>query len=153
MIYFSLRNSSIIESFLQLNGLLAIESWNLFGNSGDVEGVQVMSNHFSFRVTAECTSIGPTAIFASAVTAWPSSITEKLWGIIAGTLALFIINQIRMLTLFFVGTHFPDYLDFAHYYLWQGLIVLLALGLWLFWIDKVTNSMPAVTSDVEGTAM
>ncbi|NQT73876.1 MAG: archaeosortase/exosortase family protein [Chloroflexi bacterium] len=148
VVYVWLRNSSAIEPFLGFNAQLATDIWNLFDNSAIVTNTAISSSDFNFEVTAECTSIGPTAIFTSAVIAWPSTIKEKIKGIIVGAAALFIINLIRILTLFYIGSHFPNQLDLFHYYIWQGIIVLLALGLWVFWMDKMVQSpLPGISDN------
>lgn len=148
VVYVWLRNSSTIEPFLGFNAQLATDIWNLFDNSAIITNTAISSSDFNFEVTAECTSIGPTAILLSAIIAWPSTIKEKIKGIIVGAVALFIINLIRMLTLFHIGSHFPNQLDLFHYYVWQGIIVLLALGLWVFWMDKMVQSpLPGISDN------
>ncbi len=148
VVYIWVRNSSTIEPFLGFNAQLATDIWNLFDNSVSAEGTLISSSDFNFEVTAECTSIGPTAILLSAIIAWPSTIKEKIKGIIVGATALFIINLIRILTLFYIGSHFPNHLDLFHYYIWQGIIVLLALGLWAFWMDKMVQSpLPGISDN------
>lgn len=138
--YLALRHNSILDPLLNLNARLATSIWNVFGHSADVDGAVAASRDFNFEVTAECTSIVPTGILVSAVLAWPSSRREKLVGVVVGTVLLFVINQIRILTLFYVGTSFPDFLDVAHYIVWQALIVLIALGLWLLWTEKLVRT-------------
>lgn len=149
-LYLALRHNSILDPFLNLNARLATEIWNLFGNSAEAEGAFATSAEFRFEVTAECTSIVPTGILIAAVLAWPSTRKEKMIGGLAGTAALFVINQIRILTLFYVGTAFPRFLDAAHYFIWQGLIVLIALGLWLFWAEKMVHPAARSTDPTDG---
>lgn len=149
-IYLALRHNSVLDPFLNLNARLATEIWNLFGNSAEARGALTTSAEFHFEVTAECTSLVPTAILIAAVLAWPSTRKEKLIGAVAGTAALFMINQIRILTLFYVGTSFPRFLDMAHYFIWQGLIVLIALGLWLFWTERMVRP-PSHPTDASQT--
>ncbi|MBT4510760.1 MAG: archaeosortase/exosortase family protein [Chloroflexi bacterium] len=139
VVYIGLRNNSILDPLLNLNAWLATSVWNIFGNSAQTEGVLVTSNKFCFEVTAECTSIIPAAILISAIIAWPSTTRERLYGVMFGIVALFITNQVRILTLFYIGSSYPNYLDIAHYYIWQGLVVMLALGLWLFWTEKLVH--------------
>jgi exosortase/archaeosortase family protein len=145
--YICMRNSAVIEPFLDLNALLASSIWDLFGNYIYREGAFIYSTDFGFHVTAECTSIAPTFIFISAVIAWPSTLNEKLCGILIGAITLFFINLIRILTLFYIGASFPNYLDLFHYYIWQAMIVLLALGIWLFWIDKMVHDTALQSSE------
>lgn len=148
-IYILLRNSSAIDPFLNFNAQLSTNIWNLFNNSLSAEGAIILSPDFKFKVTAECTSIGPTFILLSAIIAWPSTFKETINGILFGAVSLFIINLIRILTLFYIGSSFPNYLDLFHYYIWQGIVVLLALGLWVFWMDMMVNSAPLSNFDNE----
>ena len=152
VVYIWVRNSSTIEPFLGFNAQLATDIWNLFDNSVSVEGTAISSSDFNFEVTAECTSIGPTAILLSAIIAWPSTLKEKTYGVLFGAAALFIINLIRMLTLFYIGSSAPTHLDLFHYYIWQGIIVLLALGLWVFWMDKMVQNPLSGISDNQAQA-
>ena len=102
----------------------------------------VATNSFQFEITAECTSLVPTAILISGVIAWPSKRREKLAGVAMGLVALFAINLIRIITLFYVGSAFPGFLDIAHYFIWQTLIVVLAIGLWLGWTQWFVSVKP-----------
>lgn len=140
--YFKLRHSDALDPFLTFNARIAGFVWNLFGGSAKVDGVIISSGGSSFKVITECTSIIPTAILICTVLAWHSSAREKLIGIAAGTTVLFVINTVRIVSLIYVASAFPDYLDVAHFYVWQVLLILLTAGLWLFWADKLVHTPP-----------
>ena len=140
--YFKFRRSDVLDPFLSFNAKIASFVWNLFGGSAEVDGVIISSGSDSFEVITECTSIIPTAILICAVLAWRSSAREKLIGIAAGTTVLFVINIVRIISLVYVGSAFPDYLDVAHFYVWQVLLILFTVGLWLFWAVKLVRTPP-----------
>jgi len=138
--YLFLRKSSMLNPFLIFNTDMAALILKSFGELIQTDSTTIFSGNSSFRVISECTSIVPTGIFVSAVIAWQSSSKEKLTGIIMGTIVLFIINMIRIITLFYIGTNFPRFFEVAHYFLWQGLVVLTVLGLWLLWTEKIVST-------------
>ena len=141
-IYIFLRHSSIFVPFLEFNARLSSSILNLFGASTVVDGVAVSGDKFSFQVSAECTSTIFTAIFVSAVAAWPSTAKEKLRGIAIVVPFLFLINLVRIVSLFYIGSAFPKFLNLAHFFLWQIFLILLTIGLWLLWAEKMVHNKP-----------
>lgn len=138
--YLFLRSSAAFVPILDFNAMAASSTLNLFGASTYANGAIVSSSDFTFRVTPECTSIIFTGIFISIVLAWPSKIREKLIGIAIGIAVLLFLNLVRLITLFYIGSAFPDFLDIAHFFLWQILMILLTIGLWLLWSAKIVRT-------------
>jgi exosortase/archaeosortase family protein len=60
-------------------------------------------------------------------------------GIAIGIVALFALNLVRTVSLFYIGAHFPDFLDTAHVLIWQSVMILAAIALWLFWVEKLAR--------------
>ncbi len=143
-IYIFLRHSSIFVPLLEFNAKAANFFLNLFGAHTSVEGVVVTGKSFSFWVSAECTSTIFTAIFASAAIAWPSTVKEKLTGIVLAAAVLFVVNLIRIISLYYIGSAFPNFLDLAHFFLWQILLILLTVGLWVLWMEKMVSKRQKV---------
>ena len=50
------------------------------------------------------------------------------------------INLARIMSLFWIGSAYPQYLNVAHLLVWQTAIILLAIVLWLFWIERVAGA-------------
>ncbi len=111
--------------------ILKLLSFNI-----QVIGTMVSSPEFSMGIIAACTGIVSMAIFTSAVVAYPCRFSRKVEGIVLGIASLFVFNLIRMVGLFIVGSYLPDFFNSAHYIIGQSLMILLALGLWLFWLEK-----------------
>ena len=109
---------------------------SLFYSNIQVVGTNISSSDFSMGIITACTGLVAMAIFTAAVLAYPSSIARKAEGIVIGIVGLFIFNLIRMVGLFVVGSHLPGLFNTAHYIVGQSLMILLAIGLWLFWLEK-----------------
>lgn len=113
---------------------------NLFGGDVFVAGTIVSSPDFTMGIIEACTGVVPMIIFVSAVLAYPSSVRQKAIGIALGILAIYAVNLVRTTTLFVVGTHFPGFLDTAHYLVWQSLMILAAVVFWLLWVMRLAHA-------------
>ena len=113
---------------------------NIFGASTQVDGSLITSPAFSMSIVFGCTAVVPIAIFASAVLAYPCTIKQKAMGIALGIVALFALNLVRTVSLLFIGSHFSrSFFDTAHFLIWQPIMILVAIVLWLFWVEKLAR--------------
>jgi exosortase/archaeosortase family protein len=115
---------------------------NITGRGVKVTGSVVSSSQFAFRIVDLCTAVMPMMIFTAAVLAFPSRIKEKLWGLLLGLVGIFIINQIRLVSLFYIGIYAPGIFEVTHLLVWQSLMILVAIGLWLIWVYKYVRTTP-----------
>lgn len=110
---------------------------NLFGAAATVHDNCLTSSRYSVNIVDGCNGIYATAILISGVLAYPSSLKSKLWGILLGTLAVFALNLVRVISLFYLGQHYPGVFDEVHVYVWQPIIIFWAIFVWDFWSRKV----------------
>jgi len=72
--------------------------------------------------------------------AYPCRIRDKIIGILFGIVAISAVNLVRTVTLFFIGTHFSESVfETAHFLIWQSLVILISIGLWLLWAQKLVR--------------
>ena len=71
---------------------------------------------------------------AAAMLAFPAPWKYKLAGIGLGTAAVQAVNVVRVISLFYLGQWDMKVFEFAHLYLWQALIMLDVLVVWLLWV-------------------
>jgi len=116
---------------------------NLLGNRTTVVGTTVQSARFSISVVTACTGLFLIAGFAAAVLAYPARLRAKLLGIALGIAAIFGLNIVRLVSLYYIGIYLPTYLDLAHLLVWQSLLIASTLFLWLLWAGKVTGARRA----------
>ncbi len=109
---------------------------NLLGCGVQVSGHSITSSSFAVDVGTGCTAFIPISLFICAVLAYPGKLKYKLWGITLGIFCLYAVNLVRTVSLFLIGSHFGSFFDAAHLLLWQPMVILAAVVLWLFWVRR-----------------
>ena len=113
-------------------GLISIEA--------QAQGTVIRSGPFAAMVDTNCTGLFVMFIYLSALVAYPSGLREKVVGVALGFGALFLLNLARVSSLVVVGAARPDMLNVAHYLVWQSVMIVAALCLWLFWAERVADA-------------
>ena len=119
--------------YLKLNASLTGFIVNLSWVDVSTEATVILADSFGMKIIPECTPLLPTAILVSGVVASSGSWLYKLIGVSGGILALSVINLVRTTTLFFVGLWAPSQFDTAHLLVWQSLMILATVALWVIW--------------------
>ena len=122
----------------------------LFDDEVAVSGKVIASTVKPFGVSIEpgCNGVEAMIVLLAAIMAFPSSFKAKLWGLGLGFLAVQSVNLLRIVSLFFLGQWNFKVFEFAHLYMWQALIMLDVLVVWLLWMRYVAkhDPKPAVTN-------
>jgi archaeosortase B (VPXXXP-CTERM-specific) len=140
--YSKMITSSPFEGFIIVTAKVTGFLLNLMGRGVTVTDSVVSSSQFAFQIVDLCTAVMPMMILTAAVLAFPSSIKEKIIGILIGLAGIFIVNEIRLVSLFYIGIYLPNIFETAHLLVWQSLMILLAIGLWLLWVYKYVRTAP-----------
>lgn len=130
--------------YLGFNAKLSGYILKFLGQNVTVEGATISSPAFSITVKQGCDAIDPTALFISAVLAFPAAFSKKITGIVAGTLFLAVLNLVRIVSLFVVGVYLPHAFNLMHADVWQGLFIFFAIFLWVFWLIWTGRSQALV---------
>ena len=80
-----------------------------------------------------------TLVLLAAILAFPAPWRHKAIGLVIGVVAVQALNIIRVISLFYLGQWSMLAFEWAHLYLWQALIMLDVLIVWLIWIRKIVN--------------
>ena len=91
-------------------------------------------NGFSVSIEAGCNGIEAAIILIAAMLAFPAPWKHRAIGILAGLAAVQTLNIVRVVSLFYLGQWSMLAFEWAHLYLWQALIMLDVLIVWLVWI-------------------
>lgn len=121
--------------------LLATTLW-LLGADGQAESTHVRSELFSLEIVAECTAIVPLVIFSAAVFATPAPTKIKLWALLWGLPAIKLFNLLRLVSLTYIGYLAPRSIESVHLLVWQPLVLLFSIGLWLWWAERLRRRTP-----------
>jgi exosortase/archaeosortase family protein len=75
-------------------------------------------------------------IFASAVLAFPAPWRARGIGLLLGSAAIQAINLVRVVALYLTGAYAPSWFDDAHTVIWQTVVILCGVLLWVFWATR-----------------
>lgn len=109
---------------------------NVLGNHTVVREAEILSNEFGISVVTACTGLFVTGLFLAAVAAFPTSWRARLVGAGVGLVGLFVVNVVRLASLYYIGRYWPNVLEPAHQLVWQSLVIAIAVALWLLWAGR-----------------
>jgi exosortase H (IPTLxxWG-CTERM-specific) len=117
--------------------LAAMSGWivSTFDASVVVSGavLRSLTNGFAVEIQAGCNGVEACITLAAAILAFPASWRYRLLGLTLGFIAVQALNLVRVLSLFYLGQWNFRVFEFAHLYLWQALILIDALVVFLVW--------------------
>lgn len=90
-------------------------------------------------IESGCNGVEAFLVLMSAVLAYPASWTVRGAGVVVGFFAIQILNLVRIITLFYLAAWNHQVFEFAHLYLWQALIMLDVVVVWLLWMRWATR--------------
>jgi exosortase H (IPTLxxWG-CTERM-specific) len=93
---------------------------------------------FAVSIEAGCNGVEAGIVLTAAILAFPATWLEKLIGLVTGLLTVQALNLLRIVTLFYLGQWNMTWFEWAHLYLWQALIMLDVLAVFLLWLRWLT---------------
>lgn len=114
----------------------------LFGEQATVSGCVVSSPRFAVTIFNGCNGLITSLIFISGVLAFPARWPAKVIGVVGGLFAIQVINMVRIVSLFYIGVYFPALFNDAHTSIWQSVVILAGVGLWIAWARLLARPAP-----------
>lgn len=105
--------------------------------------LQSKNTGFGVSIEAGCNGVEAVIILVAGMLAFPSSWKLKVTGMAIGIVAVQAVNLLRVISLYYLGQWNMEAFEFAHVYLWQSLIMLDVLAIWLLWIRLVARDSGA----------
>lgn len=130
-------NDAIITPFTSLLATVSTFIMQLFDSDVSADGVVIrsLSNPVNaVQIAAGCNGVEAVIILFAAIFAFPSKFKHKLIGFILGFFGIQILNVVRIISLYYLLQWDKNWFHWFHLYLWQALIILDALVLWLLWL-------------------
>ncbi len=106
------------------------------GGVVEVMGTVIRSPRFALDVQNGCNGVEATILLAAAIFAFPATLRSRLIGLGAASIAIQLLNVVRLSTLVWLGEHHRGIFDFFHVAVWQSLIILAAISMFVFWSWK-----------------
>jgi exosortase H (IPTLxxWG-CTERM-specific) len=118
--------------------LATVSAWimMLFDSNVGAQGVIIysLSEPWAVEIAPGCDGIEALIILFAAIFAFPAPFKHKLIGFAIGFVAIQGLNLVRIISLYYMGQWSMVAFEWFHLYLWQALIILDALVVWLLWL-------------------
>ncbi|MDT8437563.1 MAG: exosortase H [Wenzhouxiangellaceae bacterium] len=96
--------------------------------------IRDVESGFAVSIEPGCNGVEALIILFAAMFAFPAPLKNKLIGFAIGFVAIQSLNLVRIISLFYMGQWNMVWFEWFHLYLWQALIILDALVVWLIWL-------------------
>ncbi|MGH9399921.1 MAG: exosortase H [Thermoanaerobaculia bacterium] len=108
-----------------------------------VNGTSISGGGFGVNIENGCNGIEAALLFVSAVLAFPATRRSRLLGAVAGLAAIQVVNLVRVVSLFWIGRHYPGFFQSSHTVVWQSVVVLFGVVLFFLWAARQPRPAPA----------
>jgi exosortase H (IPTLxxWG-CTERM-specific) len=108
--------------------------------------LQSTTNGFAVSIEAGCNGVEATIVLVAAILAFPATWRRKLLGLAIGIVAVQGLNIARVISLFYLGQWDFKIFEWAHLYVWQALIMLDVMIVWLLWVRTLPRGAPALAA-------
>jgi exosortase H (IPTLxxWG-CTERM-specific) len=121
------------------DGLTAVAGGliTLFGGQAWVQGNVLTIPGFSVRILDLCNGVEATLLLWTAMLAFSAPWPYRLWGLLIGFLGVQALNVLRIISLVYLGVWNPAWFYWVHWYVWDALILLDVLVIFLLWLRRL----------------
>ena len=126
----------VILPFTALIASISASITQLFDSSVISHGIILQNAKTGTAVSIQpgCNGVEAMICLTAAIVAFPASWKSKFYGLFFGFLAIQALNIVRIISLFYLLQWNKEWFDWAHLYLWQALIILDALVVFIIWV-------------------
>jgi exosortase H (IPTLxxWG-CTERM-specific) len=143
-------NDAVIVPFTAGVARVSAAVLNALGETVTVSGTEIRSARFVVNIENGCNGVETALLFGSAVLAFPAPWPRRVFGLLAGFAAIQVINLVRVVSLFWIGVHRPAFFSSSHTVLWQSIVVLCGVILFLAWASREQRARAAVAENGPG---
>jgi exosortase H (IPTLxxWG-CTERM-specific) len=129
-------NDHVVNPYTTFVAQEARVALNLFGEHATVRSQVLSSPRFSVAIYNGCNGLEAMLVFISGVLAFPAPWVRKLVGVLLGFVAIQAVNVVRVVSLFYVGVFWPSLFTASHVFVWQSLIIIFGVVLWIIWVRR-----------------
>lgn len=129
-------NNHVIEPFTAGIAKVSGLCLKVIDSTVEMRGTEIHNSKFAVNIKNGCNGVEAMIIFLAAVLAFPATWKARTIGLVFGSLAIQLINLVRVIALFLTGVHFRSFFDQSHTVLWQTVVILCSVVLWIFWANR-----------------
>jgi exosortase H (IPTLxxWG-CTERM-specific) len=102
----------------------------------EATGTVIHSPRFALDVRNGCNGVEAVILLVAAILAFPATLRSRLIGVVVASVAIELLNFIRLGSLFWLGEHHRRIFEFFHVAVWQSLVILAAISIFILWSWK-----------------
>lgn len=146
--YIWLSHSSIFETYLGWNARCSAILLRSLGESASSNGTLLSTPRFSLEIKQGCDAIQPVAFFVCLILSSPVAVPfrSRFIPILIGTLALLLLNLVRLISLYYTGVYYPKAFEILHIDVWQAVFIFLPLLMWIAWAQRASRVAPTTAN-------
>ncbi|MGH9360736.1 MAG: exosortase H, partial [Thermoanaerobaculia bacterium] len=129
-------NDRAVEPFTAGVARVSGATLGLLGQEVRMEGTVIRGPRFAVNIRNGCNGLETLLIFGAAVVAFPASWRARLAGLAAGAALIQLVNLVRVVALYLTGAYLPRLFDASHTVVWQTLVILFGVLLWVGWAHR-----------------
>ena len=129
-------NDHVVEPFTAGIARASGMALRAVGQDVTMQGTVIRGSRFAVNIRNGCNGVEAMLIFLAAVLAFPAAWKSRLIGLGLGFFAIQIVNLVRVVALFLTGVYFPRIFDSSHTVIWQTIVILFGVLLWIFWASR-----------------
>jgi exosortase/archaeosortase family protein len=128
-----IAKSALYARYLELNVRGAALVLRLCGVEATSDGLTLATDAGAILVQLGCDALEATGLFLIAVLLFPAPALRKLWGALAGTALLTLLNLARLASLVLLQPHSAKAFRIVHLAVWPAALILAAVVAWIVW--------------------
>lgn len=105
------------------------------GENVTAEARCLVGRSFSCEVDTGCNGMVAASLFLAAILSFPAHWRLRVYGSVALLPVILGVNILRVSTLYWMGTHRPQWFSLAHIYVGQVVVIAATTCLWLLWLS------------------
>jgi len=129
-------NDRVVVPFTEVITHGAVGFLRVFESNVIATGTVMRSPQFALDVRNGCNGVEAVILLAAAILAFPATLRSRLIGVTVASVAIELLNLVRLSSLFWLGEHNRRVFDFVHIAVWQTLIILAAISIFILWSWK-----------------
>ncbi len=130
-------NDHVIEPFTGGIARVSGATLDLLGQDVRMQGTVIRGSRFAVNIRNGCNGVEAMLIFLAAVLAFPAPWRARLLGLVLGIVAIQAVNLVRVVALYLTGAYFPAWFDASHTVVWQTVVILFSVLLWILWANRL----------------
>jgi exosortase H (IPTLxxWG-CTERM-specific) len=130
-------NDHVIEPFTGGIAKVSGATLDLLGQDVRMQGTIIRGQRFAVNIRNGCNGVEAMLIFLAAVLAFPAPWRARLLGLALGVVAIQAVNLVRVVALYLTGAYFPSWFDASHTVVWQTVVILFSVLLWILWANRL----------------